>query len=154
MNLHTRRGQQSHGNSENCAKIVGKDPALEGSIALSQGYCYSQRAQSSQLKMHAEEGARILGEGKFLESDSFLGNERTKYCLTSKIPLGVILAIPPFNYPVNLAVSKIGPALIAGNYLVLKPPTQKVLWLPSYGALLPLGWISQGPHQLYNRERL
>ncbi|KAE8656632.1 NADP-dependent glyceraldehyde-3-phosphate dehydrogenase [Hibiscus syriacus] len=54
----------------------------------------------------AEEGVRILGEGKFL------------------IPLGVILAIPPFNYPVNLAVSKIAPALIAGNSIVLKPPTQ------------------------------
>lgn len=45
-------------------------------------------------------------------------------CISSQIPLGVILAIPPFNYPVNLAVSKIGPALIAGNSLVLKPPTQ------------------------------
>jgi hypothetical protein len=44
--------------------------------------------------------------------------------LKSQIPLGVVLAIPPFNYPVNLAVSKIGPALIAGNSIVLKPPTQ------------------------------
>lgn len=41
-----------------------------------------------------------------------------------QVPLGVVLAIPPFNYPVNLAVSKIAPALIAGNSLVLKPPTQ------------------------------
>lgn len=41
-----------------------------------------------------------------------------------QIPLGVVLAIPPFNYPVNLAVSKIAPALIAGNALILKPPTQ------------------------------
>ncbi|KAL2502492.1 NADP-dependent glyceraldehyde-3-phosphate dehydrogenase [Forsythia ovata] len=72
----------------------------------------------------AEEGVRLLGQGTFLVSDSFPGNERTKYCLTSKVPLGVVLAIPPFNYPVNLAVSKIGPALIAGNSLVLKPPTQ------------------------------
>ena len=35
-----------------------------------------------------------------------------------------MLAIPPFNYPVNLAVSKIAPALMAGNAVVLKPPTQ------------------------------
>lgn len=35
----------------------------------------------------AEEGVRILGEGKFLVSDSFPGNERTKYCLTSKVTL-------------------------------------------------------------------
>lgn len=35
----------------------------------------------------AEEGVRILGEGKFLVSDSFPGNDRTKYCLTSKVSL-------------------------------------------------------------------
>ena len=44
--------------------------------------------------------------------------------LPSQVPLGVVLAIPPFNYPVNLAVSKLGPALMAGNAVVLKPPTQ------------------------------
>lgn len=49
-----------------------------------------------------------------------------------------MLAISPFNYPVNLAVSKIAPALIAGNALVLKPPTQVwkseldvSLWFPA-----------------------
>ncbi|KAI5066213.1 hypothetical protein GOP47_0018837 [Adiantum capillus-veneris] len=72
----------------------------------------------------AEEGVRILSEGKLLVSDSFPGNDRNKLCLASKIPLGVVLCIPPFNYPVNLAVSKIAPALIAGNSVVLKPPTQ------------------------------
>lgn len=41
-----------------------------------------------------------------------------------QVPLGVVLAVPPFNYPVNLAVSKIAPALMAGNTVVLKPPTQ------------------------------
>ena len=40
------------------------------------------------------------------------------------MPLGVILCIPPFNYPINLAVSKLAPALIAGNAVVIKPPTQ------------------------------
>jgi acyl-CoA reductase-like NAD-dependent aldehyde dehydrogenase len=40
------------------------------------------------------------------------------------VPLGVVLAIPPFNYPVNLAVSKLAPALMAGNAVVLKPPSQ------------------------------
>lgn len=41
-----------------------------------------------------------------------------------QVPLGVILCIPPFNYPVNLAVSKLAPALMAGNVCVLKPPSQ------------------------------
>jgi glyceraldehyde-3-phosphate dehydrogenase (NADP+) len=41
-----------------------------------------------------------------------------------RVPLGTVLAIPPFNYPINLAISKIAPGLIAGNAVVLKPPTQ------------------------------
>lgn len=34
------------------------------------------------------------------------------------------MCIPPFNYPVNLAVSKMAPALMAGNCVVVKPPSQ------------------------------
>jgi glyceraldehyde-3-phosphate dehydrogenase (NADP+) len=76
------------------------------------------------LSYTAEEGVRRLGEGKLLLPDSFPGAARSKLCLESKVPLGVVLCVPPFNYPVNLAVSKLGPALIAGNAVVLKPPTQ------------------------------
>jgi Aldehyde dehydrogenase family len=36
----------------------------------------------------------------------------------------LVLAISPFNYPINLAGSKIAPALISGNVVALKPPTQ------------------------------
>lgn len=41
-----------------------------------------------------------------------------------RVPSGVVLAISPFNYPVNLSLSKIIPALIAGNTVVFKPATQ------------------------------
>jgi acyl-CoA reductase-like NAD-dependent aldehyde dehydrogenase len=75
----------------------------------------------------AEEGLRSLGEGQLLTSDSFPGQPRNKLCLVSKVPLGVVLCIPPFNYPVNLAVSKLAPALMAGNAVVLKPPSQGVV---------------------------
>ncbi len=40
-----------------------------------------------------------------------------------RVPLGVVLAISPFNYPVNLSLSKIVPALLAGNSVVFKPAT-------------------------------
>lgn len=45
----------------------------------------------------AEEGVRILGEGKFLVSDSFPGNERTKYCLTSKVYTSVYIFHSKFS---------------------------------------------------------
>ena len=72
----------------------------------------------------AEEGVRALGVGTLLHADSFPGAKRDKLCMASKAPLGVVLCIPPFNYPINLAVSKMAPALIAGNAVVIKPPTQ------------------------------
>eukprot|EP01018_Ginkgo_biloba_P035653 Gb_36887 [translate_table: standard] len=75
----------------------------------------------------AEDGVCILGEGKFLVYDSFPGNKRNKLCMSSKIPLGVVLDIPPFNYSMNLVVSKIVLALIVGNGVVLKPPTQGIV---------------------------
>jgi acyl-CoA reductase-like NAD-dependent aldehyde dehydrogenase len=49
---------------------------------------------------------------------------RARFWPRAQVPLGVVLAIPPFNYPVNLAVSKLAPALMAGNAVVLKPPSQ------------------------------
>jgi glyceraldehyde-3-phosphate dehydrogenase (NADP+) len=75
----------------------------------------------------AEEAVRVLSEGQLLTSDAFPGQPRNKLCLVSRVPLGVVLAIPPFNYPVNLAVSKLAPALMAGNAVVLKPPSQGVV---------------------------
>lgn len=48
----------------------------------------------------------------------------SKIAIISKRPLGVILAISPFNYPVNLSVAKIAPALVSGNTVIFKPATQ------------------------------
>lgn len=40
-----------------------------------------------------------------------------------RVPIGVVLAISPFNYPINLSISKIIPSLIVGNTVVFKPAT-------------------------------
>ena len=70
----------------------------------------------------AEEGKRVTGES--LSSGAFPGFHETKLSIVNRVPLGVVLAIAPFNYPINLAASKIAPALVAGNSVVFKPPTQ------------------------------
>lgn len=74
------------------------------------------------VRFTAEEGRRIVGDAQF--SDAFPRQSRNKLSISYRAPLGVVLAIPPYNYPINLAVSKIVPALIAGNAVVVKPPTQ------------------------------
>lgn len=63
-------------------------------------------------------------EGESIPSDTFPGFKRNKVSIVTREPLGVVLAISPFNYPVNLSASKIAPALIAGNSVILKPATQ------------------------------
>lgn len=82
------------------------------------------RRSADLIDYAAEEGLRALAKGEFLLSDAFPGQKRDKLCMVTRVPLGVVLCIPPFNYPVNLAVSKIAPALVAGNAVVVKPPTQ------------------------------
>lgn len=57
-------------------------------------------------------------------SEQYYGHSDNKLAITKRVPLGVVLAISPFNYPINLAISKIAPALIAGNTVVFKPATQ------------------------------
>lgn len=66
----------------------------------------------------------IEQQGEILYGGSFDQKSESKRALVERVPLGVVLAIAPFNYPVNLAASKIGPALIGGNTVVVKPASQ------------------------------
>jgi lactaldehyde dehydrogenase len=70
------------------------------------------------ILLSAEESKRIYGETVPL--DACIGG-RTALGFTIKVPLGVICAITPFNYPINLAIHKIAPAIAAKNTVVLKP---------------------------------
>lgn len=70
----------------------------------------------------ADEAQSIKGET--LDSDNFPGFEKGRIAMIERVAYGVVLAIAPFNYPVNLSASKIAPALLMGNSVVFKPPTQ------------------------------
>jgi len=95
------------------------------------------------LEYTAEEGVRVAGT--VLNSDSFPGEKRNKLALVSRVPLGVVVAIPPFNYPLNLAGSKVAPALIAGNAIVMKPPSQgAVTGLVGIAAVFHLAGVPAG----------
>lgn len=75
-------------------------------------------------KFSAEEAKRIHGETiPFDAAESGAG--RIGY--TVREPIGVIGAITPFNFPMNLVAHKVGPAIAAGNAMVLKPASQTPL---------------------------
>lgn len=74
------------------------------------------------IKFTADTAKNLAGES--LPGDSFPGFKNNKVSIVRREPLGVVLAISPFNYPINLAASKIAPGLMAGNSIILKPATQ------------------------------
>jgi acyl-CoA reductase-like NAD-dependent aldehyde dehydrogenase len=69
------------------------------------------------LQLAAEEAMRISGE--VVPMNYGIGSGRTAF--TKRIPIGPVLAISPFNFPLNLALHKIAPALAAGCSVILKP---------------------------------
>lgn len=73
------------------------------------------------IRFTADQGE--LMEGRSIGGENFPHFKKDKISVVTRVPLGVVLAISPFNYPINLAASKVAPALIAGNSVVLKPPT-------------------------------
>jgi lactaldehyde dehydrogenase len=76
------------------------------------------------LKFAAEESKRIYGETVPLDAGI---NGKGFFAFTQKIPLGVVGAITPFNYPVNLSLHKLAPAVAAKNAVIMKPPLQAPL---------------------------
>ncbi len=78
------------------------------------------------LRISVEEAKKLKDE--VLQGDEFKGiKPGEKTALIKRVPVGVVLAISPFNYPVNLAITKIVPALLMGNSVVFKPATQGAL---------------------------
>ncbi|WP_338453038.1 NADP-dependent glyceraldehyde-3-phosphate dehydrogenase [Niallia oryzisoli] len=74
------------------------------------------------IRYTVDEALHMHGES--MKGDSFPGGSQSKIAVIQRVPLGVVLAIPPFNYPVNLAAAKLAPALISGNAVIFKPATQ------------------------------
>jgi len=72
------------------------------------------------LRLCAFEGAQMRGET--LPLDAHVGTSG-KLGFTLRQPCGVVVAITPFNYPLLLVLHKVGPALAAGNAVILKPAT-------------------------------
>jgi len=70
------------------------------------------------LLLSAEEAKRIHGEGVPVEAAP--GSEN-RLAFTVRVPVGVVCAISPFNFPLNLVLHKVAPALAAGNAVVHKP---------------------------------
>src|SRR3954462_1114668 len=103
----------------------------------------AERAVST-YTMAALEARSLAGEGVPMDA-SAAGVGKVAY--TMRVPIGIVGAITPFNFPLNLVAHKIAPALAAGCAVVLKPAGQTPLSALLLAELeeeagLPAGWLN------------
>ncbi len=101
----------------------GRTISLEEGKIIGEGRFEASRAVQT-LVTSAEEAKRLLGE--VLPLDASPGGAG-KFGFTLRVPCGVVVAISPFNFPLNLMAHKVGPALAAGNAVIMKPPSDTPL---------------------------
>jgi len=80
--------------------------------------------RSADIISYTADQIETANKAEVFYSKDFPGASDSKTAIVSREPYGVVLAISPFNYPINLAVTKIAPALLMGNSVVVKGPTQ------------------------------
>lgn len=108
------------------------------------------------LRLAAEEAQRITGEQIPLD---LMPASKGRFGITRKVPIGPIAGISPFNFPLNLALHKLGPALASGNPLILKPPTRDPLTMLTVAEMVheagvPAGMVTIMPMDRETGDRL
>jgi len=107
------------------------------------------------LRTAAEEAKRIGGE--LIDLDVTGTSDR--FAITKRFPIGPVLGITPFNFPLNLVAHKVAPSIAAGNPIVIKPGPQTPLSALKLGDLfyeagLPEGALSIVPTTNERAEKM
>jgi len=105
--------------NEELGQLISKE---EGKI-IAEGRGEANRAVET-MTGSAEEAKRLHGETIPLDADP-MGSKKLGFTL--RVPCGVVAAIAPFNFPLNLVCHKVGPALAAGNSVIVKPASDTPL---------------------------
>lgn len=98
----------------------------------------------------AERANHLYGE--VLPTDNQPGFEQD-FIFTKREPLGVIACIIPFNYPIELFIHKVAPALMMGNVVIVKAPTKNPLAMMKLSALFEKAGFPDGVVQSLVCER-
>ncbi|WP_407432657.1 lactaldehyde dehydrogenase [Methanobrevibacter sp.] len=115
-------------NKEEFAELLTKEVGKP----INEAYVELDRSIET-LKLAAEEAKRIYGESVPLDAGL---NGKGFFAFTQRLPLGVVAAITPFNYPLNLTIHKIAPAIACKNTVIIKPPTDAPLTVIKFAELV------------------
>ena len=101
----------------------GRTITLEEGKVITEGRMEAGRAIQT-MTLSAEEAKRLYGETVPLDAAPGWGGQMG---FTLRVPCGVVAAISPFNFPLNLVAHKVGAALAAGNAVIIKPASDTPL---------------------------
>lgn len=143
------------------ALVEARADALAGTLVLETGKTIGMtrvevaRAAET-LRISAEEARRV--DGKILDTDWTPAGEGMTG-IYRRFPVGVVLAIVPFNFPLNSVCHKFGPALAAGNAAIVRPATKTPLSALALGEIAleagcPPNALSVVPSSTADAERL
>lgn len=126
--------------SEELARVI----ALEGGKPIKDARIEVARAATT-FALASAEATRIDGEQ--LPMDISAGNEG-RVGIVMREPIGVVGAVCPFNFPLNLVAHKVAPALAAGNTVVLKPSSQTPIASFKLAEILKEAGLPEGALQI------
>jgi glyceraldehyde-3-phosphate dehydrogenase (NADP+) len=120
--------------------------AAEAGKPIRDAYTEVDRA-SLVFRLGAEEAERMIGETIPLD---IAPSSKDRFGITRRFPIGPIAGISPFNFPLNLSIHKVAPAIASGNTIVLKPPSKDPLTMLKVAEIiheagLPAGTVSVLP---------
>ncbi len=93
------------------------------------------------FRLGAEEAERMHGEVIPLD---LMPSSKERVGITRRFPIGPIAGISPFNFPLNLAVHKLAPAIASGNPIVLKPASKDPLVMLKIAEMLEEAGVPEG----------
>ncbi len=114
---------------------------LEAGKPIKDSRAEVRRAQNT-FQIALEESKRLGGE--VMPLDIFPGAEGG-FGIVRRFPLGVVLGISPFNFPLNLVAHKVAPAMASGNTVIIKPASKTPLTALLLGEVITeAGWPDGG----------
>jgi acyl-CoA reductase-like NAD-dependent aldehyde dehydrogenase len=123
------------------AEELARTLALEAGKPIKDARTEVSRTQST-FRIASEEATRLGGE--VLPLDISPGSEG-RFGIVRRFPVGTVLGISPFNFPLNLVAHKVAPAMACGNPIVLKPAEKTPLSALILGEIITdAGWPAGG----------
>ncbi|MBI5344790.1 MAG: aldehyde dehydrogenase family protein [Deltaproteobacteria bacterium] len=147
----TLRGYPSYKRAEAMEKVVSginaraeelaRTIALEAGKPIREARSEVKRAANT-FQIALEEAKRLFGE--VVPLDIATGSEK-RLGIVRRFPIGAVLCITPFNFPLNLVAHKVAPAMACGNAVIVKPASKTPLSALMLGEIITeAGWPAGG----------